>query len=45
LENVKGRVRGMGNWKDNIRMDLRKIGWELWTGFIWLRLGTTIMNL
>jgi hypothetical protein len=26
-------------WKDNIRMDLREIGWKLWTGFIWIRIG------
>jgi hypothetical protein len=25
--------------EDNIRMDLRKIGW-VWTGFIWPRIGT-----
>jgi len=28
-------------WEDNIRrMDLREIGW-VWTGFIWLRVGTS----
>jgi hypothetical protein len=21
-------------------MDLRKVGWEAWTGLIWLRIGT-----
>jgi hypothetical protein len=28
-------------WEDNIRMDLREIGWEgkVWTGCIWLRIG------
>jgi hypothetical protein len=26
--------------EDNIRMDLRKIGWECVIGFIWLRIGT-----
>jgi hypothetical protein len=25
-------------WRDNIRMDLREIGWEVWTGFIRLRI-------
>jgi hypothetical protein len=25
-------------WEDNIRMDLREIGW---TGLIWLRIGTS----
>jgi hypothetical protein len=28
-------------WEDNIRMDLREIGWVVWTGLIWLRIGTT----
>jgi len=27
-------------WEDNIRIDLREIGWEVWTGCIWLRIGT-----
>jgi hypothetical protein len=27
-------------WEDNIRMDLGEIGWKVWTGFIWLRIGT-----
>jgi hypothetical protein len=26
-------------WEDNIRMDLREIGWEVWI-HIWLRIGT-----
>jgi hypothetical protein len=26
---------------DGIRMDLRKIGWGLWIGFDWLRIGTS----
>jgi hypothetical protein len=25
-------------WEDNIRMDLRGIGW-VWTGCMWLRIG------
>jgi hypothetical protein len=25
-------------WEDNIRMDLREIGWEVWTERIWLRI-------
>jgi len=24
----------------NIKKDLKEIGWEEWTGFIWLRIGT-----
>jgi hypothetical protein len=28
-------------WEDNIRIGLREIGWEVWTGSIWLRMVTT----
>jgi len=39
-------------WKDNIKMNF-KYGWNVWTGFIWLRtltsfrslLSTTVKNL
>jgi hypothetical protein len=29
-------------WEDNIKMDLREVGWGggPWTGSIWLRIGT-----
>jgi hypothetical protein len=27
-------------WEDNIRMNLREVGWVLWTGLIWLKIGT-----
>jgi hypothetical protein len=27
-------------WEDGIRMDLRDIGWGVWIGFDWLRIGT-----
>jgi hypothetical protein len=27
-------------WEDGIRMDLREIGWGMWIGFGWLRIGT-----
>jgi hypothetical protein len=30
--------RSKRRWEDNIRMDLREIGW-VWTGCIWLRAG------
>jgi hypothetical protein len=33
-----GRPRRV--WEDNIKMDLREVGWGVWTGSIWLRLGT-----
>jgi hypothetical protein len=26
-------------WEDNIEMDLQEVGWETWTGLIWLRIG------
>jgi len=28
-------------WENNIRMDLREIGWGVYTRFIWLRIGTS----
>jgi hypothetical protein len=27
-------------WEDGIKMDLRELGWGVWSGFIWLRIGT-----
>jgi hypothetical protein len=32
--------RSRDRWEDGIRMDLRKIGWGVWIGFDWLRIGT-----
>jgi hypothetical protein len=34
-----GRLRG--RWIDNIRMDLTEIGWMVWIGLMWLRIGTS----
>jgi hypothetical protein len=28
-------------WEDGIRMDLREIGWGVWIGFDWLRIGAS----
>jgi hypothetical protein len=28
-------------WQNNIKIDLREIGWVVWTGFIWLRIGAS----
>jgi hypothetical protein len=30
-------------WVDNIKMDLREIGWDgmVWVGLIWFRIGTS----
>jgi hypothetical protein len=25
-------------WEDNIKMDLREVGWAAWTGRMWLRI-------
>jgi hypothetical protein len=33
-----GRLRH--RWEDNIKMDLRKVGWETWIGSILLRIET-----
>jgi hypothetical protein len=27
-------------WEDNIKMDIKEVGWGAWTGLIWLRIGT-----
>jgi hypothetical protein len=32
-------------WEDNILMDLRGKVWRVWTGFIWLRIGTNMLAL
>jgi hypothetical protein len=33
-----GRLRR--RWEDGIKMDLREIGWGVWSGLTWLRIGT-----
>ena len=32
--------RRKGRWEDNIKICLQEIGWQAWTGLIWLRTGT-----
>jgi hypothetical protein len=27
-------------WEDNVKSDLREVGWEAWTGSIWLTIVT-----
>jgi hypothetical protein len=27
-------------WEEEITINLREIGWEVWSGFSWLRIGT-----
>jgi hypothetical protein len=36
-----GPLRRPGRrWEDGIRMEIREIGWWMWIGFYWLRIGT-----
>jgi hypothetical protein len=39
-EGKKPLGRPRRRWKDEIRMDLREIGWGVWSRFVWLRIGT-----
>jgi hypothetical protein len=42
VEKSEGRRplrRPRPRWEDNIKMDLRKVGWGTKTGMIWLRIG------
>jgi hypothetical protein len=39
-EGKKPLERPRRRWMDNIRMDLKEIGW-MWTEFIWFRIGTS----
>ena len=32
--------RDRRRWRDNIHMDLQKVGYGVWTGLSWLRIGT-----
>ena len=38
-EGKKSLGRTRCRWKDNIKRDLQEVGWEAWTGLIWLRVG------
>jgi hypothetical protein len=36
----KKPIRRLGHrWEDGIKVDLREIGWGVWSGFAWLRIG------
>jgi hypothetical protein len=39
-EGTRPLGRPRHRWEDGIRMDLREIGWRVWIGFDWLRIGT-----
>jgi PAS domain-containing protein len=37
-----GRPRRI--WEDNIKVDLRDVGWGAWTGTVWLKIDTGVVN-
>jgi len=40
-EGLRLVVRPVRRWEGNTRMDLGEIGWKVWTGYIWHRIGTS----
>jgi hypothetical protein len=39
---LKGKIpleRPRSRWEHGIKIDLREIGWGVWSGFTWLRIG------
>jgi hypothetical protein len=32
--------RSRRRWENGMKMELREMGWGVWSGFIWLRIGT-----
>jgi hypothetical protein len=40
VQRKKPLERPRHRWEDGIKMDLREIGWGVWSGFTWLRVGT-----
>jgi hypothetical protein len=43
VEEPKGKrplERQRHRWEDGIKMNIRQIVWEVWSGFSWLRIGT-----
>jgi hypothetical protein len=40
-EGKKPIGRPRRRWEDNIKMDLMEIGFGVWIGFIWFRIGTS----
>jgi hypothetical protein len=39
LKGKKPLGRPKRRWEDGIKMDLRELGWGVWSGFTWLRIG------
>jgi hypothetical protein len=39
LEGKRPLGRPRHRWEDGITVDLREIGWGVWSGFSWLRTG------
>jgi hypothetical protein len=35
LQLLPSYLQGVKNWEDNIKMNLREVGWSTWTGLIW----------
>jgi hypothetical protein len=40
LEGKRLLGRPRSRWEDNIKMNRKEIEMKVWTGFIWLRIGT-----
>jgi hypothetical protein len=43
MGNPEGKIplgRPRRSWEDGIKLDLAEIGWGVWSGFIWLSIGT-----
>jgi hypothetical protein len=34
--------RSRHRWENGIKMNLRETGWGVWSGFIWIRIGTVV---
>jgi hypothetical protein len=41
-EGKRSLGRPRHSWKDNIRMGLKEMRWERWSGFFWLRVGINV---
>jgi hypothetical protein len=45
IGNTEGKTslgRHRHRWEDDIRIELRETGWKMWSGCIWLRIGTPV---